>query len=220
MTKFKNGMVAAFIAVAAIGCGVAPEEGTVAYDNTYNAPAPSAPADPTVDVDTTDTDSDAELIEDGCEAFGLVYDAANNTCVDDEYEINIITEPEVIVDGCEAFGLVEENGTCVNPTSDLLVTGTNENEYNDILNPFNFTVTPGNRKLVATWITNELVSSFRIERTREGNSYANDSYPSGTEWTYASFSCSAHSFNLVATMMDGTVIESGATGYLKPTNCE
>jgi len=223
MTKFKNAMVAAIIAVAAIGCGVTPDEGTVAYDNSYDAPAPTAPVEPTV---TDEGEDEGELVEDGCEAFGLVYDAANNTCVDDELEINIInppveepTEPELIEDGCEAFGMVEENGVCVEPTIPL-AGDEDENEYNDIIDPLAFTVTPGKYTLVATWMTNDAVSSVRIERTREGNSYSNDTYPTGNSWTYASFSCSAHSFKLIANMFDGTTIETEATEFLKPANCE
>jgi hypothetical protein len=206
MTKFKNSMVAAIIAVAAIGCGVAPEEGVVAYDdNGRNTPAPTAPAEPTVD-----TDTDAEVIEDGCEAFGLTYDAANNTCVDDEYETNIIDiddEYDLEVDTETDLGGGEWETATIN-------------EENDIINPFMFSVTPGKYELVATWETNDDVSSFRIERTREGNSYSNDSYPSGTSWTYATFSCSAHSFKLVANMMDGSVVETETTVFMKPTNCE
>ena len=213
MTKFKNAMVAAIIAVAAIGCGVAPEEGVVSYDdNSRNTPAPTAPAAPTVDVDT-DTDSDAELIEDGCEAFGLTYDAANNTCVDDEFETNVIDPPSID----DEYDLeVDEEGDLGDTEWE---TGT-INEVDDIVDPFNFVVTPGKNKLVATWTTNADVSSFRIERTREGNSYSNDSYPTGTEWTYATFFCNAHSFKLVANMMDGSVVETESTVYMKPTNCE
>ena len=186
MAKFKMAMVASLVAVAAIGCGVAPEEGTIAYDSgSYNTPAPTAPVAPTV----TNTDADdADLEKDGCEAFGLVYDAANNTCVDDEHETNIVAPPV--------------------------------NEEDDILNPFNFTVTPGKRKLVATWTGLENVSSFRIERTQEGSPHTNVNYPTDNSWTLATFSCTAHSFKLIATMMDGSTIESDASDYMKPTNCE
>ena len=44
-------------------------------------------------------------------AGALVYDSANNTCVEDDTDTNIINppvteEPTVIVETCEAFGLV------------------------------------------------------------------------------------------------------------------
>jgi len=200
MAKFKNAMVAAFIAVTAIGCGELSEDVTQ-YDTAVNTPAPTAPAEPTV-IET----GEPNLVEDGCEAFGLVYDAANNTCVDDEFEINVIDPgpPHVEEPG--------DLGGVLNPPT--------VNEVDDIIIEFGFTVTPGKRKLVATWTDQPLVSSYRIERTKEGNSYSNDSYPTGTSWTYATTFCSAHSFKLIATMMDGEIIESKATDYLKPTNCE
>jgi hypothetical protein len=58
-----------------------------------------------------------EPVVDGCEAFGLVYDAANNTCVDDDFGTNIvdpITPEEPIVETCEGMGLVDDpNGGCM-----------------------------------------------------------------------------------------------------------
>ena len=199
MAKFKNAMVAAFIAVSAIGCGELSEDVTQ-YDTAVNTPAPTAPAEPTV-IET----GEPNLVEDGCEAFGLVYDAANNTCVDDELEINVIDPgpPHVEEPG--------DLGGVINPPT--------VHEVDDIID-FGFTVTPGKRKLVATWTDQPFVSSYRIERTKEGNSYSNDSYPTGTSWTYATTFCSAHSFKLIATMMDGEIIESEATDYMKPSNCE
>ena len=209
-------MVAAIIAVAAIGCGVAPDEGVVSYDDNGRN-TPTAPAEPTVD-----TDTDAEVIEDGCEAFGLVYDAANNTCVDDEEEINIIAppveEPTVIVDGCEAFGLIEENGTCVEPP-------TEEPEFETaVWTPdFNFTVTPGPAKLVATWDANDSVSSFVLEYLAEATNYPTKTkyaYPTGTEYTVGTHFCNAYTFTLVATMKDGSEVRTEPTDYLKQTYCE
>jgi len=203
MAKFKNAMVAAFIAVAAIGCGELSEDVT-SYENSYT-PAPTAPAEPTEPTVTTTEEGEPNLVEDGCEAFGLVYDAANNTCVDDEFEINVIDPgpPHVEEPG--------DLGGVINPPT--------VHEVDDIID-FGFTVTPGKRKLVATWTDQPNVSSYRIERTKEGNSYSNDSYPTGTSWTYATTFCSNHSFKLIATMMDGEIIESEATDYMKPTNCE
>ena len=203
MAKFKTAMVAAFIAVAAIGCGELSEDVT-AYENGEYTPAPTAPAEPTV----TETDEgEPNLVEDGCEAFGLVYDSANNTCVDDEFEINIVDPGPPHVEEPGDLG-----GGIIPVTVDT-------NELNDIIIDFGFTVTPGKRKLVATWTYQPFVSSYRIERTKEGNSYSNDSYPTGTDWTYATTFCSAHSFKLIATMMGGEVIESEASDFLKPTNC-
>jgi len=200
MAKFKNAMVAAFIAVSAIGCGELSEDVTQ-YDTAVNTPAPTAPAEPTV-IET----GEPNLVEDGCEAFGLVYDAANNTCVDDEFEINVIDPgPPHVEEPGDLGGVIDP------PTV---------NEVDDTIIDFGFTVTPGKRKLVATWTDQPFVSSYRIERTKEGNSYSNDSYPTGTSWTYATTFCSAHSFKLIATMMDGEIIESEATDYMKPSNCE
>jgi len=200
MAKFKNAMVAALLAVTAIGCGELSEDVTQ-YDTAVNTPAPTAPAEPTV-IET----GEPNLVEDGCEAFGLVYDAANNTCVDDEFEINVIDPgPPHVEEPGDLGGVIDP------PTV---------NEVDDIIIDFGFTVTPGKRKLVATWTDQPFVSSYRIERTKEGNSYSNDSYPTGTSWTYATTFCSAHSFKLIATMMDGEIIESEATDFLKPTNCE
>ncbi len=218
MTKFKNAMVAALVAVAAIGCGVTPDEGVVSYDdNGRTAPAPTAPAAPTVDVDTdndTDSSDEYDIIVTNCESWGMTYDAVNNTCVDDEWDTNVIDPPSI--DDEYDLEVDEEGDLGDTPEWE---TGT-INEVDDIIDPFNFVVTPGKNKLVATWTTNADVSSFRIERTREGNSYSNDSYPTGTEWTYATFFCNAHSFKLVANMMDGSVVETESTVYMKPTNCE
>ena len=107
------------LATSIANCGAMPEESIT--ETTYQ---PSSP--PTAPTATDESEGEGELIEDGCEAFGLVFDAANMTCVDDESEINIInppvegpTEPELVEDGCEAFGLIEENGTCVEPELEL-----------------------------------------------------------------------------------------------------
>ena len=216
MAKFKNAMVAALLAVTAIGCGELSEDVTQ-YDTAVNIPAPTAPAEPTV----TET-GEPNLVEDGCEAFGLVYDAANNTCVDDEFEINVIDPgPPHVEEPGDLGGVVDPGPPHVEEPGDLggVVNPPTVHEVDDIID-FGFTVTPGKRKLVATWTDQPDVSSYRIERTKEGNSYSNDSYPTGTSWTYATTFCSNHSFKLIATMMDGEIIESEATDFLKPTNCE
>ena len=174
MTKFKNAMVAAIIAVAAIGCGVAPDEGVVSYDDNGRG-TPTAPAEPTVD-----TDTDAEVIEDGCEAFGLVYDEIAGECVTG-------IEPTEAVEEGEAFG---------------------------------FTVTPGNMHFLATWEADALVSYYTIEKWREVSSSPQETTSAETEWTFATAFCTAHSFKLVATLTDGSTVETSLLGPFKPTNCE
>ncbi len=115
MAKFKTAMVAAFIAVAAIGCGISPDE-TVTYDNAY-----SAPTAPSVDDERND-EGDVDIIVTNCESWGMVYDAVNRVCVDEETDTNILTPGTDEEDGvdrptstCADYGLIEENGTCVEP---------------------------------------------------------------------------------------------------------
>ena len=169
--------------------------------------------DPAVDADG---DDDAVLIIDNCESWGFVYDPVNNTCVEDDTDTNIINppvieEPTIIVETCEGMGLVEENGTCVEPTIDPI-------EPTEV---FNFTVTPAQYQVVATWDADEKVSSYEVEITQEGKPYSNDRYPTGTSWAVSTYSCtSAYSFKLVANMVDGTTVESNPSPYLKPSNCE
>ena len=116
MRALKNTMLAAMIAVGAIGCGITPDE-TVTYDTAVYE-APTAPSEERYDEGTVD------IIVTNCESWGMVYDAVNNTCVDDETEINIldpVTVPEIGTEAgtdkptttCEDYGLIEENGTCV-----------------------------------------------------------------------------------------------------------
>jgi hypothetical protein len=206
------------LATSIANCGAMPEESIT--ETTYQPSSqPTAPADPVEPTVTNTDESEPTLIKDGCEAFGFLYDAANNTCVDDEHETNIINPP-VEDPNLDPDPIVDEPGdlgggdNVINPPTEL-------NEEDDIISNFNFTVTPGEYKLVVTWNDQPGVSSYRLERTKEGNSYTNDWYPNGhTELTYATYFCSAHSFKLVANMMDGSVIESIASDFVKPTNCE
>jgi len=112
MTKFKMAMVASLVAVAAIGCGVTPDETVTADTAVYNAPADT-------DADRNDEDS-VDIIVTNCESWGMTYDAINNTCVDDETDTNVIApppEPERPTTSCADFGLIfdAENNTCVEP---------------------------------------------------------------------------------------------------------
>lgn len=203
------------LATSIANCGAMPEESITetTYQPLSQPTAPTAPEVPTV---TNTDEGEPTLIKDGCEAFGLVFDEANNTCVDDEHETNIISppvteEPTIIVETCEGMGLVEENGTCVEPTVDPI-------EPTEV---FNFTVTPAQYQVVATWDADEKVSSYVVESTREGKPYTNVRYPTETSWTVSTSSCtSAYSFKLVANMVDGTTVESNPSPYLKPSNCE
>ena len=112
MTKFKMAMVASLVAVAAIGCGVTPDETVTADTAVYNAP---------VDTDAGRNDEDSvDIIVTNCESWGMTYDAINNTCVDDETDTNVIApppEPEKPTTSCADFGLIfdAENNTCVEP---------------------------------------------------------------------------------------------------------
>ena len=213
----KAQLVKTFIKAAAIvalatsiaNCGAMPEESIT--ETTYQPS--SQPVDPAVDAEG---DDDAVLIIDNCESWGFVYDPVNNTCVEDDTDTNIINppvieEPTIIVETCEGMGLVEENGTCVEPTIDPI-------EPTEV---FNFTVTPAQYKVIATWDADQKVSSYVVEITQEGKPYSNDRYPTGTSWTVSTLSCtSAYSFKLVAKMVDGTTVESNPSPYLKPSNCE
>jgi hypothetical protein len=84
-------------------CGAMPEESITE--------STSQPSSEETDTSTNNNDEDEttdrppsrskEPVVDGCEAFGLVYDAANNTCVDDEFGTNIVdpmTPEEPIVE--------------------------------------------------------------------------------------------------------------------------
>ncbi|MGA1645981.1 MAG: hypothetical protein ACO4AV_13495, partial [bacterium] len=83
------------LATSIANCGAMPEESIT--ETTYQPSSqPTAPADPEVPT-VTDT-NEGELVKDGCEAFGLVYDEANNTCVNDEHETNIINPPATLED--------------------------------------------------------------------------------------------------------------------------
>ena len=115
MRALKNTMLAAMIAVGAIGCGISPDE-TVTYDT-----ATTAPSAPSVDDERND-EGDVDIIVTNCESWGMVYDNINNTCVDSESDTNIL-DPVTEEDGtdrpttsCADYGLIEENGTCVEPT--------------------------------------------------------------------------------------------------------
>ncbi len=104
----KAQLVKIFIKAAAIvtlatsiaNCGAMPEESIT--ESTYQ------PTSENTDKTTNNDDEEettnktpsrlTEPVVDGCEAFGLVYDAANNTCVDDEHETNIINPPATLED--------------------------------------------------------------------------------------------------------------------------
>jgi hypothetical protein len=196
-----------------------PEESIT--ETTYQ---PSSP--PTAPTATDESEGEGELIEDGCEAFGLVFDAANMTCVDDESEINIINPPvdelpvveEPHDDSCESFGLVmNEAGTsCVKPELEL---ETVEVEV-DPADALNFVVTPGENRIDVTFTRIEGATSYSILRFREGSSRVDYVPVNGTTYGFLTFYCSAYSYKLVANMADGTTVETPATDYVAPTNCE
>ena len=171
------------LATSIANCGAMPEESIT--ETTYQPSSqPTAPADPEVPT-VTDT-NEGELVKDGCEAFGLVYDEANNTCVNDEHETNIINPPATLEDY----------------------------EY------LNFTVTPGERKLVATWTVDPNATSYTIEHNSVGAAYPTLSNTTGSTYTFTTTFCTPKEFKLVANMTDGSTVESSTLGPFKPTNCE
>jgi hypothetical protein len=209
------------LATSIANCGAMPEESIT--ETTYQPSSqPTAPADPGVPT-VTDT-NEGELVKDGCEAFGLVYDAANNTCVDDDFGTNIvdpITPEEPIVETCEGMGLVDDpNGGCMTepviavPVAEEPTLGENTKEV------FDFTVTPGERKLVATWTVDPNATSYTIEHNSVGAAYPTLSNTTGSTYTFATTFCTPKEFKLVANMTDGSTVESSTLGPFKPTNCE
>ena len=204
------------LATSIANCGAMPEESIT--ETTYQ---PSSP--PTAPTATDESEGEGELIEDGCEAFGLVFDAANMTCVDDESEINIInppvegpTEPELVEDGCEAFGLIEENGTCVEPELEL---ETVEVEV-DPVDALNFVVTPGSNRIDVTFTRIEGGLSYSILRFAEGSTREDWIPVNSSRYTFATFFCTTHTYQLVAFMADGTTVKTPFTELITTTNCE
>ncbi|MFZ8920318.1 MAG: hypothetical protein ACO20P_12775 [bacterium] len=176
------------LATSIANCGAMPEESIT--ESTYQ------PTSENTDKTTNNDDEEettnktpsrsTEPIVDGCEAFGLVYDEVNNTCVDDEHETNIINPPATLEDY----------------------------EY------LNFTVTPGERKLVATWTVDPNATSYTIEHNSVGAAYPTLSNTTGSTYTFATTFCTPKEFKLVANMTDGSTVESSILGPFAPTNCE
>ena len=221
----KAQLVKIFIKAAAIvtlatsiaNCGAMPEESIT--ESTYQ------PTSENTDKTTNNDDEEettnktpsrsTEPIVDGCEAFGLVYDEVNNTCVDDEHETNIINPPATEdpdmppphVDEPGDLGGGDNN--VINPPATL-----EDYEY------LNFTVTPGERKLVATWTVDPNATSYTIEHNSVGAAYPTLSNTTGSTYTFATTFCTPKEFKLVANMTDGSTVESSTLGPFKPTNCE
>ena len=204
-------VVAITVLAAVTNCGAVPEEEIMAFDAQPAAPAPVVTEPETQFVCAAEYEGDSvvydntmtNVIKPGEESSEVVLVNNSLLCEPDT--------PTIIVETCEGMGLVEENGTCVEPTIDPI-------EPTEV---FNFTVTPAQYQVVATWDADQKVSSFLVEVTQEGKPYSNDRYPTGTSWTVSTVSCtSAYSFKLVANMVDGTTVESNPSPYLKPSNCE
>ena len=205
------------LATSIANCGAMPEESIT--ESTYQ------PTSENTDKTTNNDDEEettnktpsrsTEPIVDGCEAFGLVYDEVNNTCVDDEHETNIINPPATEdpdmppphVDEPGDLGGGDNN--VINPPATL-----EDYEY------LNFTVTPGERKLVATWTVDPNATSYTIEHNSVGAAYPTLSNTTGSTYTFATTFCTPKEFKLVANMTDGSTVESSTLGPFKPTNCE
>jgi hypothetical protein len=204
-------VVAITVLAAVTNCGAVPEEEIMAFDAQPVAPTPVVTEPETQFVCAAEYEGDSvvydntmtNVIKPGEESSEVVLVNNSLLCEPDT--------PTIIVETCEGMGLVEENGTCVEPTVDPI-------EPTEV---FNFTVTPAQYQVVATWDADEKVSSYVVESTREGKPYTNVRYPTETSWTVSTSSCtSAYSFKLVANMVDGTTVESNPSPYLKPSNCE
>ena len=217
MAKFKNAMVAAFIAVAAIGCGELSEDVT-SYESGEYTPAPTAPVTPDpVDNGTVGPtiDPTTVIIVDGCEAFGLVPTEDGLSCEPDHNDNMTAPEPIVIVDNCDAFGLVYDNlsGDCVEPTIDPVTAEVEK---------FNFVLTPGVMKIVATFdgrrsdMTNYYIRHFKAVGSNNASSTV---VMNATEWTFLRTNCDVREFQLVAKYADGTTEESNRIA-VAPLNCE
>ena len=205
------------LATSIANCGAMPEESIT--ESTYQ------PTSENTDKTTNNDDEEettnktpsrsTEPIVDGCEAFGLVYDEVNNTCVDDEHETNIINPPATEdpdmppphVDEPGDLGGGDNN--VINPPATL-----GDYEY------LNFTVTPGEFRVDVSFTEIEGATSYKIERVREGSSRVDVVEVYGTTYGFLTYYCSAYSYKLVAEMADGTTVETPATDYVVPTNCE
>ena len=204
-------VVAITVLAAVTNCGAVPEEEIMAFDAQPAAPTPIVTEPETQFVCAAEYEGDSvvydntmtNVIKPGEESSEVVLVNNSLLCEPDT--------PTIIVETCEGMGLVEENGTCVEPTIDPI----------EPTEMFNFTVTPAQYKVIATWDADQKVSSYVVEVTQEGKPYSNDRYPTGTSWAVSTLSCtSAYSFKLVANMVDGTTVESNPSPYLKPSNCE
>ena len=192
----KAQLVKIFIKAAAIvtlatsiaNCGAMPEESIT--ESTYQ------PTSENTDKTTNNDDEEettnktpsrsTEPIVDGCEAFGLVYDEVNNTCVDDEHETNIINPPAT-EDPDMPPPHVDEPGdlggdNVINPPVEL-----------DEVEALNFTVTPGERRVDVSFSKIEGAISYRIERVREGSSRVDVVEVYGTTYGFLTYYCSAYS---------------------------
>jgi hypothetical protein len=202
------------LATSIANCGAMPEESIT--ESTYQ------PTSENTDKTTNNDDEEettnktpsrsTEPIVDGCEAFGLVFDEANNTCVDDEHEINIINPPET-TDEPELPHVDEPGdlggGNGINPPVEV-----------DEVEALNFTVTPGERRVDVAFSKIEGGTSYTIERVREGSSRVDYIMPLGTNYGFLTLTCYSYSYKLVADMADGSTVETPATDFVIPTNCE
>ena len=206
-------MVAAFIAVAGIGCGELSEDVT-AYESGEYTPAPTAPVEPT-DNGTTVTptiDPTTVIIVDGCEAFGLVPTEDGLSCKPDHVDNMTEPDPIIIIDNCDAFGLVYDNlsGDCVDPNPPVVAE----------VEKFNFVVTPGLSKIVATFdgrrsdMTNYYIRNYAMGSNRASSTVVMNH----TEWTFLRPNCAVREFQLVAKYADGTTKETNRIA-VAPLNC-
>ena len=223
---------AAFVALATsiANCGAMPEESIT--ESTYQ------PTSENTDKTTNNDDEEettnktpsrsTEPIVDGCEAFGLVYDAANNTCVDDEYETNIIAEPDnptIIVETCEGMGLVDDgNGVCTEPAIPVyedfwmcldqayLECGVNQVRVTDEMN---FTVNGHYLEVRSSWDLVPGATKYWFIRSNNSNmgGIGFEIFEDGTdEFDYEFKITSGYYYRMVAELGDGSKIASPIVG--------
>ena len=240
MNKFKTALAATLVAVAAIGCGVAPDE-TVTTDTAEYAPtAPVGPTiDPTVEIvydftpvciadgydhphDYRTTDGKHNVYEPL--TMRLIHEGALGNPSSNKRYIGgdmfcAIIEPEPLVCAedeyfSNATGLCETIPTI---TVDPTITGTNKTPAE----PFGFTVTPGLSKVdVAFDAATDNMTNYYVRDYAEGSYSASSTFVKyKTSFTYLRSNCAVREYQLVAKYADGSSVETSRIAA-KPSNCE
>ena len=119
------------------------------------------------------------------------------------------------------MGLVDDpNGGCMTEPDVAVPVAEEPTLGDDTREIFDFTVTPGNQLFVATWTQDPNVVLYTIEKNSVSAAYPSVTTTTGSRWTFNTTFCTAKEFKLVATLTDGTTMESNKLGPFVPTNCE